>query len=26
MIFDNVSKVVNDPAGAERHLRTTVIG
>ena len=26
MILDNASKVVNDPAGAERHLWTTVIG
>ena len=26
MMFDNESKVVNDPAGAERHLWTTVIG
>jgi para-nitrobenzyl esterase len=26
MIFDNQSKVVNDPIGAERHLWATVIG
>jgi para-nitrobenzyl esterase len=26
MMFDNTSTVVNDPAGAERHLWTTVIG
>jgi carboxylesterase type B len=26
MMFDNETKVVNDPAGAERHLWTTVIG
>ena len=26
MVFDNQSKVVNDPVGAERHLWATVIG